>query len=157
MKARVYIETSIVSYLAARASRDVVTLANQQITIEWWQSTAPGYEMVISEFVVNEAGLGDPEAAARRLDFLRGMPRLATTAEVERLALLLCVRGALPPSARTDSFHIASAAVHGVEYLLTWNCTHIANGVKLPHIESLCREAGYSAPRICTPPQLMQE
>ena len=155
MKKRVYIETSIVSYLVARPSRDLITAASQQITHEWWQTRRDDFDLVISEYVVFEAGRGDADAARARLAALTGIVELAGSAQAEDLAEILCANGGLPPKARVDALHVAVAAVAGVDYLLTWNCTHIANAETLPRIEAICRAAGYEPPRICTPMALL--
>ncbi len=156
MKPKVYIETSIVSYLAARTSRDLVVAANQEVTQEWWEARSAGFELVISEFVFREAAAGDAGAAARRVGIIGSIPELTVTDQVGELARLLIENVPLPPKAQVDAFHIAVAAVHGVDYLLTWNCTHIHNAVFRPRIESLCRSKGFEPPVICTPQELME-
>lgn len=150
----VYIETTIVSYLTARPSRDVVLHAHQQLTLEWWQTRRAGFELFVSPVVRIEAGRGDPEVAQRRLDMLEGIPLLEVTPEAVQLAEALVRSGPLPPRAEVDALHIATAAVHGIEYLLTWNCTHIANARMRGQIEALCRAAGYEPPILCTPEEL---
>ena len=134
MRSRVYVETTVPSYLAAWPSRDLVRAAHQQITREWW-ANRDAFELYSSRLVVQECQAGDPQAAADRLEALvRGVP--------------------LPERAAADALHIAIAAVHGVDYLLTWNCTHIANVTLRPQIEAVCRAAGYECPLICTPEEL---
>jgi len=156
MKPTVYIETSIISYLTARPSNDVRALANQSITLEWWDVQRPNFELFISEFVVSEASLGHPEAAQRRLSALGGIAELRSSPEVDTLSLALIRNNALPTKAEMDAFHVAIAAVNGIEYLLTWNCTHIANALTRPKIEATCRELGYEPPIICTPQELKE-
>ena len=153
MYARVYVETSIVSYLSARTSRDVVVAAHQQITRRWWRGRG-GYSLFVSQAVLDEAALGDQTARARRLRALRGIPILALTDEATQLAGELVRRGALPKKATVDALHIAIAAAHQVDYLLTWNCKHIANAAMRGTIESICRSAGLRPPIICTPEEL---
>lgn len=155
MKSKVYIETSIPSYLTARASNDIRATANQNITIEWWETRKPDFDIFISEFVVAEASRGHPDAANRRMAAIRDIPELAATTEVLSLSKMLIVEGALPELAEIDAYHIAIATVHGIDYLLTWNCTHIANAVMRPKIEEICRNCGYEPPIICTPQELM--
>lgn len=157
MRPTVYVETSIVSYLAAHPSRDLVTAARQQITHTWWRERQPGFEVFASQVVLDEAAAGDPNAAARRLEIVRSVPLLDLTPEVADLAAALILRLPLPPRAGADAAHIALAAVHGVHYLLTWNCAHIANAELRPRIERICREQGYSVPVLCTPDELMGE
>ncbi len=155
MKPSVYIETTIISYLAARPSRDVIVAGQQQTTRMWWDDRSSQFDLVTSELVLREAAVGDAGAAARRAALLIGMRTLASTAEAESLATLLLARVRLPRKAALDAGHVAVAAVHGVDFLVTWNCTHIANAVLRPRIESTCREAGYMPPTICTPFELM--
>lgn len=155
MKPTVYVETSIVSYLAARASRDIIVAGQQQTTRLWWDERSRQFDLVTSEFVLREAALGDAAAADRRKQLLFGMRILASTAEVESLASLLLTKSGLPRKAALDAAHVAVATVHGVDFLVTWNCAHIANAVLRPRIESACRDAGYKSPTICTPFELM--
>ena len=155
MKAKVYIETSIPSYLTARPSNDIRAMANQNATLEWWEDYRKSFDLFISEFVIAEASLGHPEAAKRRLEALAGLPELSVPENVVRLASALITEGPLPEKAEIDAFHIAVAAVNGMEYLLTWNCTHIANAALRPKIEAICRTHGFEPPIICTPQELM--
>ena len=150
----VYIETSIISYLAARPSRDVVTAGHQQTTHEWWASERSNFSVYASPLVLREASAGDMAAASARLHWLQGIPLIAVTPEAERLSELLIQRAALPAKAAADALHIATAAFHRVNFLLTWNCKHIANAVKRPLIERVCREFGLEPPILCTPDEL---
>jgi hypothetical protein len=156
MKPRVYIETTIVSYLTARPSRDLVLAAEQEITREWWGGRLV-YDLFISQLVLDEAGAGDADAAALRLNALGEAVLLDTTEDAISLGRYLLEAGGLPVKAAADALHIAIAAVHGLDYLLTWNCTHIANARKRGKIDSLCRAAGYDPPIICTPLELEEE
>lgn len=154
---RVYIETSIVSYLTARPSNDLRLMANQNSTRDWWENHRRLYECVISEFVTEEAAQGHPDAASRRMAAIADLPVLADTDEVFKLGLQLIEAHALPKKAQIDAYHVAIAAIHGIDYLLTWNCTHIANAHTRPKIEATCRAAGYEPPIICTPLELFEE
>jgi len=156
MKPTVYLETTIIGYLTSRPSRDLVTAANQQITHEWWDEHRESFHVFVSQFVIDECGGGDAEAAQERLEVLAGIGELDATEDVEGLANALMERVPLPEKAEVDALHIAVATVHGVEYLLTWNCTHIANAVMRPRIEAICRSLGYEPPTICTPQELME-
>jgi hypothetical protein len=131
--------------------------SNQQLTREWWTRRSQDFELCVSQFVLDEASLGDPEAARRRLEFLANVPLLDASDEVHILAEELYQRIPLPAKARTDSLHIAIAAVNGIDYLLTWNCTHIANATTRPIIELICRKSGHEPPIICTPQELLKE
>jgi len=153
----VYIETSIPSYLTARPSRDVRTAAWQQLTIQWWDQARQYYDLYTSELVVTEAAEGDAAAAQRRLDTLRGIRELAVDQEAEALAAKLIADGGFPETAELDALHVAIAAVHAVDLLLTWNCRHINNAETKPVIRSICAVAGYTCPEICTPQELLPE
>lgn len=152
----VYLESSIIGYLTSRPSRDLIAAGNQQVTHDWWRLHRTEYDLFVSEAVVAECGEGDPEAAQERLDVLGDIPILDANEDAEALAGAL-VRGlALPRNARVDALHIGIATVNGMDFLLTWNCTHIANAAMQHRIEAICRSAGFEPPTICTPPQLME-
>ena len=155
MRARVYIETSVVSYLTARPSRDVVAAAHQQISLDWWEHRRHDFDLVASLHVVNEARLGNPEMAQRRLALLEGIPLLEVTDTAQKLAVAIVQKGLLPQTAFADALHIATAAVHQVDYLLTWNCAHIANAEILPRVAVISGSFGIALPYICTPEELL--
>lgn len=146
---------SIVSYLTARSSRDVRAVAWQQITGQWWDEERSDYELFTSELVIVEASAGNLEAAARRLDALKGIPELPFDEEVEDLASQLIAEGGIPSEAEADALHVAVSAVHHIDFLLTWNFRHIDNAAKKPAIRSICAAAGYICPEICTPIELL--
>lgn len=153
----VYIETTIFSYLAARPSRDLVTAARQQMTWDWWREHSEAFELRASLLVFDEARDGDPEAAARRLKFLDGIAILDVNDDVLALAEALVEEGVLPGRAAKDAAHVALAAVHGMDFLLTWNCKHLANAHVSRNVEHTVFEHGYAPPAICTPNELMGE
>lgn len=154
MNPTVYIETSVVSYFANRDSRDVIVLAQQQITREWWRDAAKSFDLFVSDLVLSEIGQGDSLAANARLEAVASIPILGLDAESEALAERLLKVAALPQKAQDDALHIAVATVNGMDFLLTWNCTHIANARAREIINYCCRTAGYEPPVICTPPEL---
>jgi hypothetical protein len=154
MAERVYIETTVVSYLTARPNRDVVIAGHQQSTREWWENCRGDYQLCVSELVFQEAGPGDPHAAQERLDVLKDVLLLATRQEAQNLAKELVRAGALPAKAFEDALHIAVAADQKIPYLLTWNLRHMANATMRPLIETVCTSKGYKAPIICTPEEL---
>jgi len=156
MKQKAYIETTIVSYLTAWPSRDVVIAGYQQTTREWWQGAAERFELVASELVISEASAGDADAARDRLTVLESVTLLEVTEEAGELAQQLIDFGAIPAKAAEDAGHIAIAVTNGVEYLVTWNCRHIANATTRSQIERVCRTAGYEPTVICTPAELME-
>jgi predicted nucleic acid-binding protein len=131
-------------------------MANQSTTIEWWETLRPNYRVFASDLVISEASRGHAEASRRRLAILADIPLLEISEHVRGLARMLIESHALPQKAEADAYHIAIAAVNGVAYLLTWNCTHIANAHTRPKVELTCREYGYEPPVICTPLELME-
>jgi predicted nucleic acid-binding protein len=156
MKPKVYIETTIISYLAARPSRDLVVAGHQQISHEWWQTSRHSFAVVTSQLVVREAGAGDPEAPEARREFLAGLTLLEITEEAVALAQHLLQAKAIPQELVEDALHVAVAVVNGIEYLLTWNYKHLANAGMRSKIETTCRELGYETAIICTPEELME-
>jgi predicted nucleic acid-binding protein len=156
MKPKAYVETTVVSYLTARPSRDVVIAGHQQSTRDWWDTCPDNFQLVASELVVQEAGAGDEGAARERLEALESLTLLETAEEALALAQQLVDASAVPQKASEDALHIALAAVNGIEYLVTWNCRHIANATMRSKIEEVCRSAGYEPPIICTPEELLE-
>ena len=156
MSSTVYIETSIIGYLTSRPSRDLITAANQRLTHDWWNQCRKNFDIFISQFVIDECAVGDAIAVKERLDVIADIRQLDVTEAVEALADVLVHQVLLPEKAQVDALHIAIATVHGMEYLLTWNCTHIANAVLRPQIETTCRSFSYEPPTICTPQELME-
>jgi len=156
MKPTVYIETTVVSYLTAWPSRDLIRAAQQQQTREWWDLRRSAFELFCSELVEQEASAGDPAAAADRLKVVGEMQVLSITPDAAGLAAGLIAKVRLPPRAQPDALHVAIAATNGLAYLLTWNCRHLTNAVLRPQIESVCRQSGFEPPVICTPPELME-
>ena len=155
MARTVYLETSIISYLAARPSRDLVTAARQQVTREWWARRRTSFVVYVSEAVIAEARAGDPAAATRRNKILADLPLLDITPSAAQLARTVATALRLPRRAAADAVHIATAAFHSIDFLLTWNSTHIANAELRPIVERACRDSGYTPPILCTPDELM--
>ncbi|HYH06106.1 MAG TPA: type II toxin-antitoxin system VapC family toxin [Thermoanaerobaculia bacterium] len=155
MAAPTYLDSNVISYLTAWPSRDIVSLAHQQLTREWWDRQRHGFELHVSELVLFEIGRGDASAAQARLEFVRGLPILRITPEARGLADRIFRATTLPDKAAADALHIALAAVNGMDFLLTWNCTHIANGVILKTVNAVCRDHGYEPPIVCTPEELL--
>ena len=157
MKPKIYIETTIPSYLTAWPSRDLRRVAHQQTTREWWDSRRSEFDLHTSQLVLQEAGSGDPVAAAERLEALQGITILGTTPMALRLASELVHGVPLPARAAIDALHIAIAVVNKIDFLLTWNCTHIANATLRAAIDSICRSHECQPTIICTPLELMGE
>ncbi|MBX3394664.1 MAG: type II toxin-antitoxin system VapC family toxin [Phycisphaerae bacterium] len=156
MKPSVYLETTIASYLSARPSRDLVVAANQALTREWWTDRSHRFDLFVSQIVLDEAAGGDVQAAGRRLELLEGPGRLDVTEPCLTLGRAILRGAKMPARAATDALHVAIAAVHQMTYLLTWNCTHIANASMRQGIESVCVARGFRPPVICTPLELME-
>src|SRR5262245_24616012 len=120
MNPTVYLETTIISYLVARPSRDIVLMAQQQVTADWWMKR-DRFDLFISQLVISEASAGDPAAAANRLATLDGIPLLPPSESAHLLASALIAEFAIPKQAQRDASHVAIAAVNGIDFLLTWN------------------------------------
>lgn len=155
--ATVYIETSIVSYLRQRPSAQVVMAARQLLTHQWWDDERSHYELVTSQFVLDEASAGDPALAAERLQSLDGIPLLPRDPRIGVIANEIMSRAILPPKASIDALHIAMVAHHRIQYLLTWNCKHIANARILPRIHDVVTDLGCPIPIICTPEEMVDD
>jgi hypothetical protein len=148
----VYLETSIIGYMTARSRGSLIFQARQELTRGGWNSRRRRYELVTSQLVLDEAAAGDADASKERLRLLAGIPLLASTdPQIDTLADALLAGHLLPEKARSDAEHVAIATVHRIEYLLTWNCKHLANAATLPRIYRLLRERGYAPPLIVTP------
>jgi len=149
-----YVETSIVSYLRQRPSTQVVMAARQVLTHQWWNNERANYELVVSQYVIDEVSAGDPALVADRLLALDGIPLLPPAPEIPQIADEIMSRAILPPKAEVDALHIAAVAHHRIQYLLTWNCKHIANAKILPRIHVVLSDLGIPIPIICTPEEL---
>ena len=157
MKPKAYLETSIISYLSAWPSHDLIVAANQRITQDWWQLHRQDFDLFISQLVGEEASAGDKKAAQRRLEKIKELPLLILNKESVAFAEKLVKEGSVPPQAVEDALHIAVATLNGMDYLLTWNFKHIANAAMRYKIERVCRLSGYEPPIICTPQELLGE
>jgi hypothetical protein len=151
----VYIETTVVSLLVANPSRDVLIAGQQQATRDWWQLRLAGFECITSDETRAEAARGDAEQVRLRLGVLAGLPSLTITPEIENLAVELLRTGAMPAAARSDAIHLAVATTALADYLLTWNCRHLANAQILRRLEREATRFGWNLPTVCTPLELM--
>lgn len=154
MSESVYIETSILGYLTARSTRNLILSANIELTKEWWDLRRSTFTLYVSQVVLDEVGRGDAEIALKRLEILNEVPLLELNQAVRSLAAQFLLRSNLPPKASDDAVHIAAATVHGLDYLLTWNCKHIANAQIQRKLEEISFDFGYQLPVICTPYEL---
>ncbi len=150
-KPTVYVETSIISFLTSRPSRDLSIWWYQQTTRDWWETSRENFQLYISYPVYIEISQGDVSASALRLEAVRGIELLRTTSEVEDLAQELLESHSLPAKAATDALHIAIAACYGMDFLLTWNCKHIANPFSERLFQKIITQNGYRYPVITTP------
>jgi len=155
MNETIYIETSILGYLTARPSRNIILAANTEITREWWNTRRSAFSLFTSQAVLKEVAQGDSEIATQRLDFLRDFQLLDLNQSVLDLAEQFLERSNLPAKADIDTVHIAAATVHGMDYLLTWNCKHIANAQIQGKLAEISLDFGYELPILCTPHQLL--
>ena len=151
----VYLETTFISYLVARPSGDLLVAAHQKTTQDWWATRRNQFTCYMSQTVIDEAAAGDPTEAQKRLAVLATLTALDVTPEAGALAQAILACGVLPSSAARDAVHVAVAAIHRVDYLLTWNCKHLANAQIMRKIESVCQAHGHRMPIICTPEELM--
>jgi hypothetical protein len=153
---RVYVESTIPSYTTARPARDLLQAARQQLTRDWWDLKRQRYELFISQVVLDEIAFGDQALAQERLGLVQGIPLLDLTDGVGTFAQKILDAGLLPAEADRDAAHIALATVHQMDFLLSWNCRHIANATIQPLLRRLAEAAGFALPVICTPEELME-
>ena len=153
----IYVETSIFGYLTACSGRDVIFQARQHLTRRWWHERRHRFDVFVSQLVFEEASAGDPKAAAERVKLLEGLRFIGRMTEVDQVAELLVTRHLLPAKALADAQHIAYAAIAGVDYVLTWNCRHLANAERLPGIYATLRSEGLSPPLIVTPEEFSDD
>ena len=151
----VYLETTIFGYLASRPSRDALVREHQRVTSVWWEKRRGDFELFISPLIEDEIGAGDATAAAQRQEFTKGIPRLEETDMVKTIGRELLRAQIIPARVEPDALHIAFAAVHEMDYLLTWNCKHLANAEIFSRVGEVLRRFGAAVPTICTPLALM--
>jgi hypothetical protein len=155
-KPTAYIETTVVGYLTARPVADRMVCGHMEFTRSWWADAPRRFDLFVSQLVIDEASAGDPQAAAERLKKIDALPRLAVAAEAREMALALLRAAAVPAKADRDALHVGIAATNGIDYLVSWNCRHLANATLRPMIEKVCRDRGFVPPLICTPLELIQ-
>ncbi len=153
-KSTVYIETTIPSFLTAWPSNNLVVAGKQEVTRQWWKKRKAKYHLYASQYVLDEASRGDEAAASKRMEALNEIDLLEVDEEVIRLVRVIMTTGLIPSKAETDAGHIAVSARHGIDFMITWNCTHIANAEILGRINYVVSEVGYFLPTICTPDEL---
>jgi predicted nucleic acid-binding protein len=156
-KPTVYVETSIISYLTGRPSRDTLIREDQGLTRRWWEQRRHLYRLFVSPQVIEESASGDASAAERRLKALAGLESLVSTLETEELVGRLRRALIIPDKSAVDAFHLAFAVIYELDYLLTWNCTHLANAQTLRLLADFCRAESLWLPIICTPREMLPE
>jgi len=153
---KLYLDTSVISYLTARPSHNALTRSMQERTRYWWEKGRHEFALYTSELVREEAERGNAEASRARMEILRHTQLVPPSAAADFLAPLFLRATRLPDRASNDMRHVALATVHGMKYLLTWNCKHLANAHVLRMVSKICRRSGYQPPVICTPETLME-
>jgi hypothetical protein len=156
MKPSVYVETSIISYFSSRPSNDILVLAKQRLTQQWWEKVLPSCAPHISQIVLNEISRGDSQASKKRVRLVSEFPSLGVDQEIIKLAERISKFLLLPEKALADAYHISIPTVHEIDYLVTWNCTHIANAFQSRNLEAFIVASGYRVPCICTPEEMME-
>jgi len=151
----IYIETTIPSLYVARPSSLLVEAARQQLTRNWWDDCRSDFDLVCSQTVIDECSRGESEMASKRLDLLGNIPLLELSDEVLTISQDFLERGIIPEKCPDDAVHIAVASIHNIDYLLTWNCKHIANPRNWRRISDCLSAHGYRSPVICTPEDLI--
>jgi len=154
MKRKVYLDTNIISYIVAKPSNDVIVLSRQRITTDWWETASQRYVLNISELVIQEASLGDPQASRKRLEQLKGINSLEITDEVDRIYKIYLKKLVLPNKAFRDALHLAIASVHEIDFVVTWNFSHLANGETIRRLWETNLALGIYVPAIVSPEEL---
>ncbi len=153
----VYLETTFISYLVALPARDLVVAAHQQITRDWWQLRRKSFRCLISSVVLEEISCGDSFEIEKRLAAVEELEVIPSSPAAETLTDAIMKARVLPAKALPDAAHIAVATVHEIDYLLTWNCKHLANAQISRRIQEICQMRGFEMPLICTPEELLEE
>ena len=154
---RIYIESTIPSYVVARPARDLLQAARQQTSKDWWELKRHQHELFTSQIVLDEVASGEAEMAKQRLETPAGVPVLRANEEAEKLTLQILGSGLLPAAADRDAGHIALATVYEMDILLSWNCRHIANASIQARLRKLAEKSGLTLPVLCTPDELTGE
>jgi hypothetical protein len=155
MTETIYIETSILGHLTARPSQNVILIANMEITRQWWEDYRQKFNLYISQIVLDEIAQGDQEIAKKRLELVKDFTLLKTYQSARSLALEFINKSNLPTKAANDALHIAIATIYELDYLIAWNCKHIANAQIQKKLSQISRGFGYQLPTLCTPYELI--
>ena len=155
-KQRIYIETSVISYLTANPSKDIVIAGHQQITKEWWNKARQRFDCYISEVVLAEIEKGDVKAAARRKDAVQDINILEYNTEIEKLALTYLDLFKIPDKSKLDASHLALSVWYNIDVLMSWNCKHIANALVNIKLRENNNKSNLFTPILCTPEELLE-
>lgn len=153
---RIYVETSVISYLTSRPSRDLLIAARQEATREWWEKRGTAFEAITSSMVLKEVAAGNPEAASRRLAICQSLPEWPIEAESEELAERLITTGAVPATEQEDALHIALATIAQVDYIATWNFAHMVSPAAKYRLQKHIEQLGFTPPLLATPEELLE-
>jgi predicted nucleic acid-binding protein len=156
-KMRIYIESTIPSYVVARPARDLIQAAHQQLSKDWWDLEREKHELFTSQVVLDEIACGEAAMARKRLDLMANVPILPVNSEAEALTQAILDSGLLPVGADRDAAHIALATVYDLDILLNWNCRHISNAAIQSRLRDIAARAGFNLPVLCTPAELTGE
>ena len=154
MKEKVYLDTTIPSYIIAKPSRDIILLSHQELTKEWWKESKDNYELFISDIVVIEVEEGDKDYAKKRRDLLSGITVLENNSEIEVLVKQYMNHFHFPDKLYRDMYHVAFAVYYNIDFLLTWNFTHLNNAHFKVQLHRFNQKIGYNIPEICSPEEL---
>jgi predicted nucleic acid-binding protein len=156
MKKHVYIETTVVSYLTAKPSRDIMIAGHQEATRELWAKLSSRYETYVSALIFEEVGRGNPDQAQMRLSAIAQFPMLDIDDEARSLAEKIIAKKGIPTEYPEDALHIAVAAVNGIEVIITWNFAHLNNPFTRKKVRKIVETEGYNCPEICSPEELLE-
>jgi len=156
MKKHIYIETTVVSYLTSKPSRDLMVASHQEATRELWEKLSIKYKSFVSALVFQEAGKGDQNQAEMRLAAMANFPMIDIDDEAQSLAEKIIAKKGIPGEYPEDALHIAVAAVNGIDVIITWNFAHLNNPFTRKKIRMIVEAEGYSCPEICSPEELLE-
>jgi len=156
MKPRVYVETSVISYLTARPSRDFLVVARQAFTRQWWEIRSERFDAVISGMVISEISRGDPSAALRRAQMCDGLESLVVDDKAIALAEQLIQLKAIPEQEPEDAMHIAVAVLNNIQFIASWNFSHLVGPEAKFRLQTQLKDLGYPVPLLATPEELLE-
>lgn len=155
-KDSVYLENTVISYYTSRPIPDPIVRVHQEITKNWWPTAIKRYNIFISQMVIDEAAHGDSSAAKKRLEEIKDFTILEVTKDIQNLSKIYEEELKIPPKSIGDAVHLAVACLNNIDYLVTWNCTHLCNGEIIKKLAKINKQLEIHTPIICTPEQLME-